>query len=144
MTARDDDRDLREQFVRLRDSSAAGASAFGDVIARGRARRARSAARWRAGAGGVAVAALALLLWNTRHNRGDGAPAVANVSPLAVDLGAVTWRGPTDFLLDTPGREFLQSVPELQVDIQVAPVTAPSRTDSAPSGDSSGRSQGDS
>ncbi len=144
MTAHDDDRDLRERFARLRETSGAGASAFPDVIARGRARRARGAARWRAGAGGVVLAAISLLLWTALGHRVDRAPAVADVRPLAVDLGAVTWRGPTDFLLDTPGREFLQSVPALHVDVPVAPLTAPAGTGRAPSGDSGGRGEGDS
>ena len=47
--------------------------------------------------------------------------------PYPIDLGAVTWNGPTDFLLDTPGTSLLRDLPRIGTTDSVAP--SPGLTD---------------
>jgi len=72
--------------------------------------RARRAARvaWAAAA---AVAAGAVLLALSLRQRPTPAPAEDEMLRLAASVS--DWEAPTDFLLSTPGAEFLQSAPRL-------------------------------
>jgi hypothetical protein len=72
--------------------------------------RARRAARvvWAAAA---AVAAGAVVLALSLRERPAPAPAEDEMLRLAASLS--DWEAPTDFLLSTPGAEFLQSAPRL-------------------------------
>jgi hypothetical protein len=60
------------------------------------------ARRWIA-ATAFATAAVAVFLLVAR-NRGAS-------RGISLDLGATTWRAPTDFLLETPGRDLLRGAP---------------------------------
>jgi hypothetical protein len=96
----DDDRDLRELFARLRQEDRAGAPSF-------RAPAPREAPRWMRASRLAAAAAIVLLaLVLGRPDRTRHRP-----SHYVVDPGAIVWRSPTDFLLVTPGRELLRTVP---------------------------------
>ena len=99
MTMRDDgpdDSDLRQAFAVLRREEAEGAPTFEAVRARVRPRRLVPVAGLLAAAS-VAVAIL-------------GSSCAARIRrPPTVSMGE--WIAPTDFLLDTPGREILETVP---------------------------------
>jgi hypothetical protein len=43
-----------------------------------------------------------------------------------VDLGAATWRSPTDFLLATPGADLMRTVPHFGSPEHWTPIDAPS------------------
>ena len=95
----DDDRELRELFAHLKEADRARVPAFRKPAARER--------RWRrvptvAVAAGIVLIAVVLA-------RPDRTPPT--IARHVVDLGARTWRSPTDFLLITPGSELLRSVP---------------------------------
>ncbi len=99
-----DDSMLRDEFASLRRAEEASVPSFGGVT--GRARRRSNRGSW-----GLAVAAsLALLavmvaiVW-VRHAHGSATNDRA--APMLSD-----WHAPTDFLLDTPGRELLHTIPE--------------------------------
>ena len=97
-----DDRDLREAFAQLRESERGAIPPF-----RVTTRAPRSAPR-------LAFAALVLILtiagglFVVRRTR----EPQRSVPPADVTLS--TWRAPTDFLLQTPGRELLSTTPRLQ------------------------------
>jgi hypothetical protein len=63
----------------------------------------------------AAIVVIAVVLARPDRTRPTGAPHV-------VDLGAVVWRSPTDFLLSTPGSELLRSVPAIGVPDDVNPI----------------------
>lgn len=113
MTIPPRDHELHQRFERQRESALSQARPFDEVVSRGRQRKQRPSLRRPAATGAAAVLMLVVVLAATRVFREDAPPAAADVSPHRLDLGAVTWRGPTDFLLDTPGREFLLSVPTI-------------------------------
>ena len=99
----DDDRDLRRWFGAQRREELGAAPPFGRMWAA--ARRPRRPRR-RVGFA-VAAAALALAgLWL----RTDRRPATESLSAPSV----AQWRSPTEFLLDTPGRDLLSAVPALE------------------------------
>ena len=56
-------------------------------------------------AAAIVLGSVALALLFTRRDR-DGAGGV-------IDLAAVRWQAPTDFLLKVPGAELLRTVPQL-------------------------------
>jgi hypothetical protein len=99
-----EDSNLREQFASLRRADAASAPSFERVI--GLARRRSNGAEWRvaiaAGLLMVAVGGLVLLV-----SRLGEAPTTPVSAPTLAE-----WRAPTDFLLDTPGRELLHTIPD--------------------------------
>lgn len=91
--------DLRARFHTLRTEEAARAAPFTAPPARparvGRAPRRLAAA--------AAVAAAAVLLWTATRQGAE--PDRFQL------LSAAAWRAPTDFLLETPGRELLRDLP---------------------------------
>lgn len=94
----DDDRVLRELFARLKHEDRVRIPSF-----RTPERRVRTRSVWLprvAIAAAIALVAIVLA-------RPDGPSR--NVS--VVDLGAATWRSPTDFLLVTPGSDLMRTVP---------------------------------
>ena len=99
------DQDLREQFSSLRREDAGRTPSFHRVLQK--LKRTHSIdARLRALIACLAIAATALpVFWNF-HHRAATAPAIA--APWLAD-----WRAPTDFLLNTPGRELLRAVPQI-------------------------------
>jgi hypothetical protein len=99
----DDDRGLRQLFAQLRHEDWAGVSPF-RAPALGEASRRRQSLRLLLAA--AAIVLIALLLARPQRNPW-------NTPSHVVDLGAAAWRSPTDFLLTTPGRELLRTVPAL-------------------------------
>lgn len=97
----DDDRNLQGRFAELRRQDAGSAPEFPALLRR-RAKRpgSRALSRLAVGVACVLVIAVALARFHSR--------------PPAKPVPALTeWRSPTDFLLQTPGRELLISVPRL-------------------------------
>ena len=92
----DDDRELRDRFARLRQEDRSHVPTFRAPVVGKPSRRG-----WPVP---IAIAA-AIALIAFVIARPDGRPDVT----LHVDLGAAAWRSPTDFLLDTPGRDMLQT-----------------------------------
>ncbi len=100
-----DDSDLREQFASLRRDEATSVPSFERVI--GIARRRSNDAGWRVAiAASLLIVAMGAVIF--RVSRPPEAPTTRVSVPSLAD-----WRAPTDFLLDTPGRELLHTVPDL-------------------------------
>ena len=98
MTA--EDRDFRERFAALRREEEAAAPAIGQLLARTRRMpEVRRVGRSVAAAAAVAVLVVLALLPVWDPERPSAAPPVEN------------WRSPTEFLLRTPGREVLETLP---------------------------------
>jgi len=111
-----DDEALRRRFHDLvgEDELAARPFRLPERTTRGR----WPATRWAVTAAAVlAVAGVAGYAW--RASRAE--------APYPIDLGAVTWNSPTDFLLDTPGASLLRELPRIGAAGEVAP--APGLTD---------------
>jgi hypothetical protein len=109
-TNREDD-DLRRRFQALAASDARSTPALSRTMRAARARAARASAaekatrrRWiTAGLlGAVATAAAAIIV-------------VKREPPPLIDLSTAHWVAPTDFLLNTPGRSLLRTVPGFSV-----------------------------
>jgi len=99
------DHDLGERFHALRREDAAGAPPFNAMLAAARARRAGPPRRrtvWLAAAAVVAACVGLALLFTRPHRHG-----------VTIDLAAVRWEAPTDFLLDLPGAALLRALPKL-------------------------------
>jgi hypothetical protein len=101
-----DDRDLRDRFAALRREEEVGAPEFVAPSRPGQEQVHRRSP-------GVLVAAAACLailvagfLWPRPRSGPQREPAVASITQ---------WKSPTSFLLDTPGRELLQTVPAIGV-----------------------------
>jgi hypothetical protein len=93
-----DDADLRQAFAALRREEAKAAPAFEAV-------RARRAPRRLTPLGGLlAAASVTAAILGVVVRRSDPPPPIASLEQ---------WIAPTDFLLDTPGREILQTVPRI-------------------------------
>lgn len=110
----DDDRDLRERFAELRQQDAVRAPEFSALVQR-RAKRAglSTLSRLAIAAACVLVIAVALARFHSR--------------PPSKPVPSLTeWRSPTDFLLQTPGRELLIGVPRLGEWPQSVAVPGPS------------------
>jgi hypothetical protein len=93
---------LRKRFASLREAEQHHIPAFASLWG-GRSRVQRSKGLWLAAAAcALIVVAAILLLPSERPNRNE------------VSMVEITeWKAPTDFLLETPGREILQTVPEI-------------------------------
>jgi hypothetical protein len=106
------DQDLRERFAALRREDAAQAPGFA-VPGQGRTQTPWSR---RMPDVGLAALVLASVVFFTLH-RGPERPAHGQ--------SITEWKSPTDFLLQTPGRELLNSVPAFtQWPLGVAPPAA--------------------
>ena len=98
----DDDRAWRRQVKELLRRDREAAPPFARVLAAARAGRPRPTHRWRLVASAlVALGAVALIVFGRIATRTAPTTAV----PIA------SWRSPTDFLLATPGRDLLRTVP---------------------------------
>jgi hypothetical protein len=98
---------LRDAFAALRQDDAANAPAFEAVLAAAEARSKHAADRRRpwlvpSMVGSLAAAALVVAVLTVVRRPEPRLPSMASIEQ---------WTAPTDFLLDTPGREFLESVP---------------------------------
>lgn len=93
---------LRNRFVSLREEEQRHIPAFASLWGR-RTRVQRSKGLWFAAATcALIVVAAILLLRSERPNRDE-----------VLMVSITEWKAPTDFLLETPGREILQTVPEI-------------------------------
>ena len=96
------DRALRDLYRRLKDAESAAAPSYGQVVKRARGEGALRPARRLVLAAGATVFIAALATYSILSRRaGNG------------QLATPAWRSPTAFLLDTPGRDLLNSVPTL-------------------------------
>lgn len=100
-----DDSQLREYFASLRRAEEARIPSFEQVVGRARRRPAQQFRR-RAVAGPVLLAAAAAIAFWASNPHPPA--AIHSTAPMLAD-----WRAPTDFLLDTPGRELLNTIPEV-------------------------------
>ena len=123
MTQNREDLDLHARFAELRDE-------LGEVVPTFAVRGVGSRRRvWKktwllAPLGSAAV--VALLLWGSVLLNGGS-------STHGLDMNAIAWSGPTDFLLDTPGRNLLRTVPlpDVESSASAATVTGRGAADSA-------------
>jgi hypothetical protein len=92
---------LRRRFAMLRREDEQQAPEFGRLW-HGRADARRRQTRWFMAAACVLVALA--LLWRRSAQRHPDDKTVASITE---------WKAPTDFLLETPGRELLRTVPEI-------------------------------
>lgn len=124
-----DDTDLREAFQALGAQGRARVPSFQELTSGD----ALNVVRWRrrrrlAALGLIAVAIPAAL---TLRNRPDRVLDYERFTALTgLDLGEVTWKAPSDFLLDFPGRDVLGAVPIMETP---APALVPDRVGSSDS-----------
>jgi hypothetical protein len=93
---------LRRRFAALRQEEDQQAPVFA-TLWRSRAGARRRQTRWFAAAACAMIALLAFLWIRSVQRRPDD-KTVASITE---------WKAPTDFLLETPGRELLRTVPEI-------------------------------
>lgn len=116
-----EDRELRELLAEAHRGEPSPPP-FRKLWSRARAEAASSPQRWRlrlATAGGLAVLLLALGTFWSLHRSPIDAPPSSGDAVLAEaqwDQAWAGWEGPLDFLLDTPGRTYLESVPTISTD----------------------------
>ena len=95
---------LRDHFARLRRAEEASTPSFEQVV--GLPRRSDRGMPGLAVTASVALVALTVvMLWVSHPHR---PPSVHGAAPMLAD-----WHSPTDFLLDTPGRELLHAIPDI-------------------------------
>lgn len=92
--------DLRDRFAALRREEEQGAPPFAAFRQAARTHRPASR-RWLLAPAAVAAALCLVLVWPT------GRTATPPPAPPGASLALADWRPPTDFLLQTPGREIL-------------------------------------
>jgi hypothetical protein len=98
----DSDDTLRRRFAVLRREEEQQAPEF-DRLWKARPGDRSRQTRWYAAAACALIAVLAFVLIRSAQHR-PGERAVASITE---------WKAPTDFLLETPGRELLSTVPEI-------------------------------
>jgi hypothetical protein len=118
-----DDRDLRQVFDALK-GAVAGMPSMADLTsssALSQWRRRRVANR----AAVIATAIAISLLWQVK-SREPAMPDFERFSALTgLDPGEVTWRAPSDVLLDVPGNDLLRALPVIEIPLSViSPDTA--------------------
>ena len=102
-----DDERLRNLFRDADRAQRAGAPPFAGLLRISRERPRRNDA-YRVGL--LAAAASILLAGLVIHSLRDSRPAT---SPPDSFYSSVRWEGPTDFLLETPGKEILDTTPRI-------------------------------
>lgn len=96
------DDELRGRFIVLRREEEQSVPKFASLW-RGRARDPLGKGRWLVAAA-CALGVVACIFW----------PRSAQRKPQDVSVASITeWNSPTEFLLDTPGRELLRTVPRI-------------------------------
>jgi len=96
------DQDLRGRFAALRRAEEQQAPDFA-LLLRPRQHSSRGRARWWVAATCM-VMVLAAIAWQRTTGRRPQEISVVSISE---------WKAPTDFLLETPGRELLRTVPQI-------------------------------
>ena len=127
MTTRDDDpgarpddgADLRAAFAVVRREDAAGAPPFQAVLAASRRADHRRRPWLMPALMGTMTAAVVAVALVAVTRRPDPRPP----SPVSIE----DWTAPTDFLLETPGRELLETVPSIGGVPMVRPLDADGR-----------------
>lgn len=112
---RDDmDGDLRERFARLREDERARAGSYLRVRTRlGRARQHRWTPSIRVIMTAAAVVALAVVTVTTLGDRRETASVAPAFTTTRSVLPVGSWDAPTDFLLNTPGAQLLNTLPSI-------------------------------
>lgn len=100
-----DDSRLRDSFASLRRSEEARTPSFERVIGRAPGRFSRRFWGLTVASTVLLAAVTVLVFWVSNPRQPSTNHAAA---PMLAD-----WRAPTDFLLDTPGRELLHTIPEI-------------------------------
>ena len=118
---RADDADLRAAFSALRTEDAAGAPPFEAVLAAGSRRGTHRRRPWLVPAltGAMAAAALAVAIVAVARR-----PEPRLAPPVSIER----WTAPTDFLLETPGRELLETVPSIGEVPEIGPLDGAEKT----------------
>jgi hypothetical protein len=128
----DEDLELREEFARLRREELATLPPFARTIAAARAKvgdRARPR-RWAFAIAAPLAAAAALALWLVASPE---TPQTAGPTEVALGGTLESWDTPTDYLLDAPGTDLLDSLLDLdETDLYEVELT----TDPEPRADS--------
>lgn len=110
---REEDLDLRREFARLRNEGSTAVPSFARTLdaARQRAAERSRPRRWAWAAAAPLAAAAAFALWITPSQE----TRQSTTAPTEVALGSVleSWETPTDYLLDTPGTDLLDSTLEI-------------------------------
>lgn len=125
-----DNSDLRKLFQQAREADEASAPDFRGIRSRAARGQATRRLRW----GRIAFpasAALAIglgLLVAGRDSHTSSRSAVPSEISEASALTLDEWTAPTDFLLETPGRELLGSFPPIGTSVPDVSVTDPSTT----------------
>lgn len=99
-----DDAELRKRFAALRDEELARIPGFEQVV-----RRMRLRPHMGLRALAVSAALVVLGIATVPHIFREPTPPAPDV----VVPSLAQWRAPTDFLLNTPGRELLQAIPHI-------------------------------
>jgi hypothetical protein len=99
------DQELRERFAALRRDDAKRTPDFERMLRRSR-HRASSRLGGLVAASCLLLAAVAASVFQISHDR-------ARPAPNAFTPSLANWRAPTDFLLNTPGRELMHTVPRI-------------------------------
>ena len=112
MNRNDMDGDLRERFARLREYERARAGSFLRVRARSSRER-----HWtlslRVVLSAAAVVALAFVTATSLSDRGGSSSLPGSSGNTLAALPVGSWDAPTDFLLETPGTQLLNSMPSI-------------------------------
>lgn len=104
------DEELRNAFNALRSETRASVPSFASLTSATAMNAWRRRRRRRRGA--VLMAAIMIPLFLALRARTTHEPDFERFFALTgLDPGAVTWRAPSDFLLDIPGRDLLRTIP---------------------------------
>ena len=121
------DDDLRSAFAALeRDRSGPSFAELTDPRALDGTRRRH---RRRRGALSLAVLAVAAIVALCARS-GTGPDFDRFTALTGIDLGEVTWRAPSDFLLDVPGRDLLRTTPLIEIQPPALPADSVGPADS--------------
>ncbi len=114
------DEKLRKAFDSLRRGNQVSVPSFASLTSPA----ALEAQRWRHRRRRIAIAAAVILpAAFILRPRANNEPDFERFAALTgIDPGQVTWRAPSDFLLDVPGRDLLRRVPLFEIH---APTVAP-------------------
>jgi hypothetical protein len=115
MKSPDDEQELRERFARLRTDDQASVRSFEAMVAsaalRAPKRKARRGPSPRLATAMLIVLATAVVIIVVQMHL---AAKRQDLWSVRLDPDSVSWEGPTDFLLDTPGRGLLRTIPVLE------------------------------